>query len=345
MGESKLPEKIRNWEHPPWYGIVQFKERVILYWLSWRIRRVSSTTSRLTSGCRWSDKWFLVHVRKLHIPPSRRTLSPTLLSERRIIPFPLKYIDVSRTTQTNLDVKQEKRIDDYWNIDGSRDLSDPWTGFTQFYSMRKLLTDIHGPGGDWRENSLHPGQIIYGQSYGSQWERMPSWWKSKSGLMKSSILTTHENCEWSISSTPRIRNSKKRSRTRVRNWKRQLLLLCPVKLWKIVGVMDPTKLRQNLGVSWNLMNLLRECVWEIRCRIIMKTILQGKVKIHYSTTIWFTNLFLCLKLFKFLQQKQQWTRNGKNWRKFRRGTWPKSKVRKRWSMKQRRRALQFILHH
>ena len=31
-----------------------------------------------------------------------------------------------------MDVKQEKRIDDYWNIDGSRDLSDPWTGFTQF---------------------------------------------------------------------------------------------------------------------------------------------------------------------------------------------------------------------
>ena len=32
----------------------------------------------------------------------------------------------------HLDVKQEKRIDDYWNIDGSRDLSDSWTGFTQF---------------------------------------------------------------------------------------------------------------------------------------------------------------------------------------------------------------------
>ena len=31
-----------------------------------------------------------------------------------------------------MDVKQERRIDDYWNIDGSRDLSDPWTGFTQF---------------------------------------------------------------------------------------------------------------------------------------------------------------------------------------------------------------------
>ena len=39
---------------------------------------------------------------------------------------------MSRTTHTNLDVKQERRIDDYWNIDGSRDLSDPWTGVTQF---------------------------------------------------------------------------------------------------------------------------------------------------------------------------------------------------------------------
>ena len=48
---------------------------------------------------------------------------------------------------------------------------------------------------------------------------------------------------------------------------------------------------------------------------------------------------------KFLWQKQRWTKNGKNWRKFQRGTWRKSKVRNRWSMKQGRRALQFILHH
>ena len=53
-------------------------------------RRVSSTTSWLTSGCRWSDKRFLVHVGKLHIPPSRWTQSQTLLAERRIIPYPTK---------------------------------------------------------------------------------------------------------------------------------------------------------------------------------------------------------------------------------------------------------------
>ena len=56
-------------------------------------------------------------------------------------PIPLKYIDVSRTTHTNFDLKQEKRIDDYWNIDGSRNLSDPWTGFTQFTLLEEKPPD------------------------------------------------------------------------------------------------------------------------------------------------------------------------------------------------------------
>ena len=50
-------------------------------------------------------------------------------------------MDVSRTTHTNLDVKQKRRIDDYWNIDGSRDLSDPWTGFTQFTLLEEKPRD------------------------------------------------------------------------------------------------------------------------------------------------------------------------------------------------------------
>ena len=54
--------------------------------------------------------------------------------------------------------------------------------------------------------------------------------KSKSGLKKRFILTMQENCVESISSTPRIRSTKKPSRMRIRNWKRQLLLLCPAKL-------------------------------------------------------------------------------------------------------------------
>ena len=63
-----------------------------------------------------------------HVEPRVALHSP----REKSFPIPLKYIDVTRTTHTYLDVKQEKRIDDYWNIDGSRGLSDPWTGFTQF---------------------------------------------------------------------------------------------------------------------------------------------------------------------------------------------------------------------
>ena len=72
-----------------------------------------------------------------HVEPRVKLYSP----REESFPIPLKYIDVSRTTHTNLDVKQEKRIDDYWNIDGSRDLSDPWTGFTQFTLLEEKLPE------------------------------------------------------------------------------------------------------------------------------------------------------------------------------------------------------------
>ena len=72
-----------------------------------------------------------------HVEPRVKLYSPIEES----FPIPLKYIDESRTTRTNLDVKQEKRIDDYWNIDGSRDLSDSWTSFTQLNLLEEKLPD------------------------------------------------------------------------------------------------------------------------------------------------------------------------------------------------------------
>ena len=72
-----------------------------------------------------------------HVEPRVNLYSP----REESFPIPPKYIDVSRTSHTNLDVKQEKRIDDYWNIDGSRDLSDPWTGFTQFTLLEEKPPD------------------------------------------------------------------------------------------------------------------------------------------------------------------------------------------------------------
>ena len=44
----------------------------------------------------------------------------------------LKYIDVTRSTFSDLDVMQENRVDDYWNVDSSRSFSDSWRCFTKF---------------------------------------------------------------------------------------------------------------------------------------------------------------------------------------------------------------------
>ena len=72
-----------------------------------------------------------------HVEPRVKLYSP----REKSFPIPLKHIDVSRTTHTNLDVMQESRIDHYWNVDGSRDLSDPWTGFTQFTFLEEESPD------------------------------------------------------------------------------------------------------------------------------------------------------------------------------------------------------------
>ena len=162
-----------------------------------------------------------------HVEPRVKLYSP----REESFPIPLKYIDVSRTTHTNLDVKQEKRIDDYWNIDGSRNLSDPWTGFTQF-----TLLDEKAPDGyTWSGGRLTRKQLTSRPDH--LW---PELWKSmgKHAKLKEKQKWSEEKLhlenarklEGSISSTPRIRNSKKPSRTRVRSWKHQLLLLCLVKL-------------------------------------------------------------------------------------------------------------------
>ena len=111
MDEPNFLEEIKTWEHPPWYGILQYEEKV----------DVGEATNDF-----WSTSGSFIY--RHHVEPRVKLHSP----REESFPIPLKYIDVSRTTHTNLDVMQESRIDDNWNIDRSRDLSDSWTSFTQF---------------------------------------------------------------------------------------------------------------------------------------------------------------------------------------------------------------------
>ena len=106
-----------------------------------------------------------------HVEPRVKLYSP----RQKTFPVPLKYIDVSRTTHTNLDVMQDKRIDDYWNIDGPRDLSGYWTGFTQF----ALLEEKPPNGNLWfrerltrKQPTSRPDHLW--QELWRKWEEMPS---------------------------------------------------------------------------------------------------------------------------------------------------------------------------
>ena len=86
-----------------------------------------------------------------HVEPRVKLNSPRDES----FPIPLRYIDVTRATSTTLDVKQGRRIEDYWDIEGSRDLSDSWTGFTRF----TLLEEKPPEGYMWSGRTLTRKQL------------------------------------------------------------------------------------------------------------------------------------------------------------------------------------------
>ena len=110
-------------------------------------------------------------IHRHHVEPRVKLYS----SREESFLIPLNYIDVSRTTHTNLDVMQESRIDDYWNIDGSRDLSDYWTGFTQFTISEKPLDGYMWSGERLTKRQANiQARSFMARTLDEDWEEMPS---------------------------------------------------------------------------------------------------------------------------------------------------------------------------
>ena len=51
-----------------------------------------------------------------------------------------KYIDVTRTTYTNLEVLLQRRVDDCWKVDLNRSLSDSWERIHKIHTIEKRKT-------------------------------------------------------------------------------------------------------------------------------------------------------------------------------------------------------------
>ena len=64
-----------------------------------------------------------------------------VLKEQGTLSIPLKHIDMTRATHPILDVLQESRVDNYWNIDVNRNLSVSWTGFTTIEILKERLPE------------------------------------------------------------------------------------------------------------------------------------------------------------------------------------------------------------
>ena len=188
MDESNFLGEIRNWEHPPWYGITQFEEKVTWIFLGESEGSLPTPQDSFpVAGEAMNDFWSMSgsFIYRHHVEPRVKLYSP----KEESFPIPLKYIDVSRTTHTNSDVKQEKRIDDYWNIDGSRDLSDSWTGFTRFtLSEEKPPDGYMWTGRIDKRTAYIQARSSMARALEFNGENMQSWRKSTSGRMRSSIL-------------------------------------------------------------------------------------------------------------------------------------------------------------
>ena len=112
-----------------------------------------------------NDFWSMAgnFIYRHQVEPRVKLYSP----RKESFPLPL-----TRTTHTNLDVKQEKRIDDYWNIDGSRDLSDLWTVHSIRRETSKRIFVVRGETD--KKAADFQARLFYGQNSGQNLEEMLS---------------------------------------------------------------------------------------------------------------------------------------------------------------------------
>ena len=108
-------------------------------------------------------------------------------------PRPLKCIDVSRTTHTNLDVLQESRIDDCWSVDVDRSLSDSCTALTMFTTLNEKYPRAFLWSGGLHKFEQLPDLKKCGQRFGQACQKQLNEKKSSNGLSRNRRSTMRES--------------------------------------------------------------------------------------------------------------------------------------------------------
>ena len=103
--------------------------------------------------------------------------------EKRHSLFHYEKIDVTTATSATLDVMLERSMDDCWNIEGDRDLSGAWTGFT-----RVTIQDEKPPDGH-----TWSGGLIKKQTPSRPDHLWPDIWKNMSDAAQRKTMALSKN--------------------------------------------------------------------------------------------------------------------------------------------------------
>ena len=194
---------------------------------------------------------------------------------------------------------QERRIDDYWNIDGSRDLSDYWTGFTQF-----TLLDEKPPEGKMRSGE----RLTKRQATSRPDHSRPELWR---GLARNAKL--REKHKWPIEN-PKLDNARrlrgiyfidpkdKEFKETNKNARKKLETpMAPAMPCKTSKKSKHGETRGKTNDFKSKFACILEASESTRMRMeeslpnYHEDHIAGKGTIHYNMTKRYTNLFLCLK--------------------------------------------------
>ena len=72
------------------------------------------------------------YICRNHVAPTTKLFVP-----EDDFPILLNHVDIQRQTKTSIDVLQEATIDDNWNTDGDKSLSELWIGVTRLALLNK----------------------------------------------------------------------------------------------------------------------------------------------------------------------------------------------------------------